>query len=133
MSLKQSHSVARTKKQSNCIEQKTEGVTDFAEVTFFRPEKNLKLPASIVILFSMKPEASPNVAITCLSSEWPWPASLDALVAAPEHHRKISENDRVRVLEVHPSWRNGSGAHTQVASYSLSTELERPCAARRDW
>ena len=48
----------------------------------------------------MKPETSPNVAIACLSSEWPWPASLDALVAAPRHHRKIFENDRVRVLEV---------------------------------
>ena len=63
-------------------------------------EKNLKLPASIVISLYMKREASPNVAITCLSPEWPWPASLDALVAAPEHHRKIFENDRVRVLEV---------------------------------
>jgi hypothetical protein len=48
----------------------------------------------------MKPETSPNVAITCLSSEWPWTASLDALVAAPNHHRRIFENDRVRVLEV---------------------------------
>jgi quercetin dioxygenase-like cupin family protein len=62
--------------------------------------KNLKLPASIVILFSMKPETSLNVATTCLSSEWPWSGSLDALVAAPQHHRKIFENDRVRVLEV---------------------------------
>jgi hypothetical protein len=35
-----------------------------------------------------------------LSSEWHWPTSLDALVAAPQHHRKIFENDRVRVLEV---------------------------------
>jgi len=33
------------------------------------------------------------------SLEWAWPASLDALVAAPRHHRKIFENDRVRVLE----------------------------------
>jgi quercetin dioxygenase-like cupin family protein len=48
----------------------------------------------------MKPETSPNVAITRLSSEWPWLASLDALVAAARHHRKIFENDSVRVLEV---------------------------------
>jgi hypothetical protein len=34
-----------------------------------------------------------------LSVERPWPASLDALVAAPQHHRKIFENDRVRILE----------------------------------
>ena len=62
--------------------------------------KNLKLPPSIVIVFCMKPETSPNVAITCPSSEWPWPAILDALVAAPQHHRRTFENDRVRVLEV---------------------------------
>ena len=62
--------------------------------------KNLKLPVSILILFSMKPETSLDVAITCLPSEWPWPASLDALVAAPRHHHKIFENGRVRVLEV---------------------------------
>jgi hypothetical protein len=48
----------------------------------------------------MRPETSPNVAITCLSSEWPWTASLDALVAAPQQHRRTFENDRVRVLEV---------------------------------
>ena len=31
---------------------------------------------------------------------WPWPDSLDALVAAPQHHRLLFENERVRVLEV---------------------------------
>lgn len=34
------------------------------------------------------------------SPEWPWPEKLDALEAAPTHHRRIFENDRVRVLEV---------------------------------
>ena len=29
----------------------------------------------------------------------PWPDALDALQAAPRHHRLILENDRVRVLE----------------------------------
>jgi hypothetical protein len=29
---------------------------------------------------------------------WPWPASLDALIAAPEHHKLLFENERVRVL-----------------------------------
>jgi len=29
-----------------------------------------------------------------------WPADLDAAVAAPDHHRVIFENDRLRVLEV---------------------------------
>ena len=31
---------------------------------------------------------------------WPWPDSLDALAAAPDHHRLLLENERVRVLEV---------------------------------
>jgi hypothetical protein len=33
------------------------------------------------------------------TSVWPWPASLDALSAAPRHHTLLMENDRVRVLE----------------------------------
>ena len=32
-------------------------------------------------------------------ADWPWPDSLDALVAAPRHHLLRLENDRVRVLE----------------------------------
>lgn len=31
---------------------------------------------------------------------WPYPDSLDALVAAPAFHRVLFENERVRVLEV---------------------------------
>jgi hypothetical protein len=31
---------------------------------------------------------------------WPWPETMDALVAAPASHRVLVENDRVRVLEV---------------------------------
>lgn len=45
-------------------------------------------------------ETPPNTPSTLLSSEWPWGDSLDALRAAPLHHRKIFENDRVRALEV---------------------------------
>lgn len=30
---------------------------------------------------------------------WEWPDELDALVAAPEHHSLLLENERVRVLE----------------------------------
>ena len=33
------------------------------------------------------------------SGEWGWPDALDALVAAPEHHRLVFENDEVRVLD----------------------------------
>ena len=35
-----------------------------------------------------------------LPSSWPWPDSLDALVAAPEYHRLLFENEAVRILEV---------------------------------
>lgn len=31
---------------------------------------------------------------------WPWPDSLDALVAAPAFHHKLFENEHVRYLEV---------------------------------
>ena len=30
---------------------------------------------------------------------WPWPESLDAIVAAPKHHTLLFENERVRVLD----------------------------------
>ena len=32
------------------------------------------------------------------ADDWEWPDSLDAAVAAPEHHSVLLENDRVRVL-----------------------------------
>jgi hypothetical protein len=32
-------------------------------------------------------------------SSWPWPDSLDALIAAPRHHKLVLDNDRVRVLD----------------------------------
>ncbi len=32
-------------------------------------------------------------------SRWSWPDALDALAAAPEHHRLLLENEHVRVLE----------------------------------
>ena len=31
---------------------------------------------------------------------WPWPESLDAVVAAPGSHRVVLENETTRVLEV---------------------------------
>lgn len=34
------------------------------------------------------------------SQEWPWPDSLDAVIAAPRHHKLMFENERVRILEV---------------------------------
>jgi hypothetical protein len=34
------------------------------------------------------------------SEAWPYPDSLDAVVAAPRHHKLMFENERVRILEV---------------------------------
>ena len=34
------------------------------------------------------------------ASSWPWPDELDAVIAAPKHHKLLFENERVRVLEV---------------------------------
>ena len=41
----------------------------------------------------MSQHASPAVLET-----WPWPDSMDALVAAPAYHQRLLENERVRVL-----------------------------------
>ena len=34
------------------------------------------------------------------AAEWPWGDELDAVAAAPDSHRVLLDNDRVRVLEV---------------------------------
>ena len=34
-----------------------------------------------------------------MRQHWPWPDELDAVIAAPEHHGVLLENDRVRVLD----------------------------------
>ena len=34
------------------------------------------------------------------SEPWPWPDSLDGILAAPLSHQVVLENDRVRVLDV---------------------------------
>ncbi|MFN2189360.1 MAG: hypothetical protein ACK2T3_11395 [Candidatus Promineifilaceae bacterium] len=31
--------------------------------------------------------------------DWPWPEELDALVAAPENHTLLFENESLRVLD----------------------------------
>jgi hypothetical protein len=43
--------------------------------------------------------AEPLLTTPTESSAWPWPDSLDALVAAPGYHRLLLENEHVRVLE----------------------------------
>jgi len=37
--------------------------------------------------------------VTRSTDKWEWPDSLDAVVAAPDHHSVLLENDQVRVLE----------------------------------
>ncbi len=32
-------------------------------------------------------------------NSWPWPPELDAVIAAPKHHRLILENDQIRLLD----------------------------------
>ena len=35
-----------------------------------------------------------------LKTTWPWPEHLDVLIADPEHHQLLLENEYVRVLDV---------------------------------
>jgi hypothetical protein len=45
-------------------------------------------------------------------TEWPWPDSLDALVAAPEYHTLLFENDHVRVVQTRIPARSIVPVHT---------------------
>ncbi|MBI2763705.1 MAG: hypothetical protein HYX54_08170 [Chloroflexi bacterium] len=47
---------------------------------------------------------------------WPWPESLDGPTAAPDHHRVLWENDRVRVLETTISPGDTTPLHTHRAA-----------------
>lgn len=57
---------------------------------------------------------------------WPWPETMDALIAAPASHRVLLENDRVRVLEVviEPGTREPEHTH-QAASVMIVDEPAR--------
>jgi hypothetical protein len=48
-----------------------------------------------------------------MATDWPWPDSLDALIAAPAHHRLLFENTHVRMLET----RIGPGERTPVHTH----------------
>ena len=54
-----------------------------------------------------------------MPSHWPWPDSLDALIAAPAHHRLLFENERVRVLDtrIPPGQRTPVHTHRWPAAY----------------
>ena len=44
--------------------------------------------------------------------DWPWPDELDALVAAPNHHRLLLENERVRVVATRIAAGETTAVHT---------------------
>ena len=44
--------------------------------------------------------------------DWPWPDALDAVSAAPAHHRVLLENGRVRVLEAEIGPGERTAVHT---------------------
>lgn len=56
-----------------------------------------------------------------MPSASPWPADLDALVAAPKQHRLLLENDRVRVLDtrIEPGERTPVHTHQWPAVHSI--------------
>ncbi len=55
-----------------------------------------------------------------------WPAELDAVIAAPEHHQVLLENDSVRVLEtlVQPGDRVRLHTHRWPAVYYIKSAGE---------
>ena len=54
-----------------------------------------------------------------MATDWPWPDSLDALIAAPAQHRLLFENAHVRVLDtcIGPGERTPVHTHRWPASH----------------
>jgi quercetin dioxygenase-like cupin family protein len=46
------------------------------------------------------------------SPSWPWADDLDALVASPEHHKLLLEDDRVRVIDTRIAPGERTAVHT---------------------
>ncbi len=53
------------------------------------------------------------------SMEWPWPEGLDALKAAPKHHKLLFENNLVRVIDTYI----GPGEMTEVHTHKWPATL----------
>jgi hypothetical protein len=54
---------------------------------------------------------------------WPWPDELDAVIAAPRHHRLVFENELVRVLDTRIPVGDTAPVHTHrwpAVYYTLS-------------
>ena len=56
--------------------------------------------------------SNPTAKAAATPPGWSWPDSLDALQAAPRHHRLLFENDRVRVLDTRISPGDTVPVHT---------------------
>src|SRR5262245_44117029 len=52
-------------------------------------------------------------------NDWPWPAELDALIAAPQHHTLLLENEFVRVLDTRIPPGETTAIHTHRFPASL--------------
>ncbi|HJZ62371.1 MAG TPA: hypothetical protein VKD47_09465 [Miltoncostaeaceae bacterium] len=65
------------------------------------------------------------------TTRWEWPDELDALAAAPEHHRLLLENERVRVLETVVPVAATTPVHTHRWA-SVEYVLEPSGIVRRD-
>jgi hypothetical protein len=50
--------------------------------------------------------------VSAASERWAWPDELDALVAAPDHHDLLFENERVRVIRTLIPARETTAIHT---------------------
>ena len=52
-------------------------------------------------------------------NKWAWPEDLDALQAAPQHHRLLFENENVRVIDACISPGDITATHTHKWPASL--------------
>lgn len=57
-----------------------------------------------------------------MNPDEPWPAELDGVTAAPDHHRVLFDNDRVRVIETVVKVGDTTPVHThpRTVMYVLS-------------
>jgi hypothetical protein len=57
---------------------------------------------------------------------WPWPDSLDALVAAPAYHARLMENEqRACAPYYYPAGGTRAAPHSSLRRRSLPAQLER--------
>jgi len=74
----------------------TPGKLAWLRAAIERPDMS-PFPVSVFMGYSAK---SLEVSLASDAKSWPWPDSLDAVIAAPDHHKLLFENERVRILEV---------------------------------